>query len=84
MSAAPAEEKKGKEMPHLGVLEEDDEFEEFQVEGTSCRHNAVSLQYIDWGANEEDREDVHQWDDNWDDDDIGDDFSQQLRSVSLL
>jgi len=28
---------------------------------------------------EEDEEDISVWEDNWDDDDIEDDFSQQLR-----
>merc|ERR1712243_309359 len=50
----------------LGLLEEDDEFEEFPSE--------------DWGAAEEDAEDVNVWEDNWDDDNIEDDFSQQLRA----
>ncbi|KAK4296508.1 hypothetical protein Pmani_030998 [Petrolisthes manimaculis] len=50
----------------LGLLEEDDEFEEFPAE--------------DWGAAEEDAEDINVWEDNWDDDNIEDDFSQQLRA----
>ncbi|XP_076050458.1 suppressor of exocyst mutations 1 [Oratosquilla oratoria] len=50
----------------LGLLEEDDEFEEFPAE--------------DWGAAEEDPEDVNVWEDNWDDDNIEDHFSQQLRA----
>lgn len=33
----------------------------------------------DWGAAEEDAEDINVWEDNWDDDNIEDDFSQQLR-----
>lgn len=33
---------------------------------------------IDWNEAEEEK-DAHQWDDNWDDDDVEDDFSQQLR-----
>ncbi|KAJ1902427.1 hypothetical protein LPJ66_000038 [Kickxella alabastrina] len=48
-----------------GALEEDDEFEEFDVE--------------DWNEDAEDKEDVTLWDDNWDDDDLEDDFSKQLR-----
>jgi 26 proteasome complex subunit DSS1 len=50
----------------LGLLEEDDEFEEFPVE--------------DWTATEEDQGDVHVWEDNWDDDNVEDDFSKQLRA----
>ncbi|KAL7633814.1 UNVERIFIED_CONTAM: hypothetical protein RMT77_015770 [Armadillidium vulgare] len=49
----------------LGLLEEDDEFEEFPAE--------------DWAEEDEDSEDVNVWEDNWDDDNIEDDFSQQLR-----
>ncbi|KAJ1973213.1 26S proteasome complex subunit SEM1 [Dimargaris verticillata] len=66
--AAPAAQnadKDAKPVPQLGALEEDDEFEEFEAE--------------DWNESEEDQLDVHQWEDNWDDDDIEDDFSQQLR-----
>ncbi|KAJ1909142.1 hypothetical protein IWQ60_011339 [Tieghemiomyces parasiticus] len=51
--------------PQLGLLEEDDEFEEFEVE--------------DWDDTEEDQLDKNQWEDNWDDDDVEDDFAQQLR-----
>ncbi|KAJ2710071.1 hypothetical protein H4R19_003934 [Coemansia spiralis] len=49
-----------------GALEEDDEFEEFEVE--------------DWDKDEEDEEDVALWDDGWEEDDLDDDFSQQLRT----
>lgn len=50
----------------LGLLEEDDEFEEFPAE--------------DWNAVDEDNEDISVWEDNWDDDDVEDDFNQQLRA----
>ncbi|CAO3646998.1 unnamed protein product [Cunninghamella blakesleeana] len=50
----------------LGALEEDDEFEEFAAE--------------DWANGDEDKDDTHYWEDNWDDDDIEDDFSQQLKA----
>ena len=54
----------------LGLLEEDDEFEEFETE--------------DW--NEVDKEaenekELNLWEDNWDDDNIEDDFTMQLRLV---
>merc|ERR1712227_304172 len=52
--------------PDLGLLEEDDEFEEFPAE--------------DWGGGEEDSGDINVWEDNWDDDNIEDDFSRQLRA----
>ncbi|CAB4394091.1 hypothetical protein RhiirA5_350977 [Rhizophagus irregularis] len=52
-------------IPQLGALEEDDEFEEFIAE--------------DWNETEEDQE-THLWEDNWDDEDVEDDFSKQLRA----
>ncbi|RDD37296.1 26S proteasome complex subunit DSS1 [Trichoplax sp. H2] len=52
--------------PDLGLLEEDDEFEEFPAE--------------EWDENDEDEEDEHVWEDSWDDDNIEDDFSNQLRA----
>ncbi|KAL4228771.1 PHD finger protein 13 [Mactra antiquata] len=55
-----------KSKPELGLLEEDDEFEEFPAE--------------EWGGDEEDKQDENVWEDNWDDDNIDDDFSLQLRS----
>jgi len=50
----------------LGLLEEDDEFEEFPAEK--------------WESKDEDPADVNVWEDNWDDDTVEDDFSIQLRS----
>merc|ERR1711953_637838 len=50
----------------LGLLEEDDEFEEFPAE--------------EWDKKDEDATDVNVWEDNWDDDTIEDDFAVQLRS----
>ncbi|XP_070546977.1 26S proteasome complex subunit SEM1-like [Ptychodera flava] len=50
----------------LGLLEEDDEFEEFPAE--------------EWTGQDEDQEDVNVWEDNWDDDNVEDDFSNQLRT----
>lgn len=77
----------------LGLLEEDDEFEEFPAEGTSLflfddkflRFLYSNLQfyllfiYSDWIGKDEDNEDISVWEDNWDDDDVEDDFNQQLR-----
>ena len=49
------------------VLEEDDEFEEFELNN--------------WSKNEQDTEDSTQFKSSWDDDDGADDqFTQQLRS----
>lgn len=50
----------------LGLLEEDDEFEEFPVEN--------------WTGKDEEEKDVNVWEDNWDDDDVEDDFNVQLRA----
>jgi 26 proteasome complex subunit DSS1 len=52
----------------LGLLEEDDEFEEFEAE--------------DWNEAEKDAEnnaELNLWEDNWDDDNVEDDFTMQLR-----
>ena len=52
----------------LGLLEEDDEFEEFETE--------------DWNEVDKDAEndkELNLWEDNWDDDNVEDDFSRQLR-----
>ncbi|KAG1946980.1 26S proteasome complex subunit SEM1 [Pimephales promelas] len=56
-----------KQTVDLGLLEEDDEFEEFPAE--------------DWTGLDED-EDAHVWEDNWDDDNVEDDFSNQLRDAA--
>lgn len=50
----------------MEAIEEDDEFEEFEP--------------CNWSAKEEDTEDAQQWKDNWDDDDIEDDFTKSLRA----
>merc|ERR1712083_229129 len=47
----------------LGLLEEDDVFEEFPAKELVCKTN---------------EEDVNVWEDNWDDDAVEDDFSVQL------
>ena len=49
-----------------------------------CVHvcHAVSLcvtLVADWAEEEEDAADVNVWEDNWDDDNVEDDFSKQLR-----
>eukprot|EP00011_Vannellida_sp_DIVA3-517-6-12_P008950 CAMPEP_0114613166 /NCGR_PEP_ID=MMETSP0168-20121206/4992_1 /TAXON_ID=95228 ORGANISM="Vannella sp., Strain DIVA3 517/6/12" /NCGR_SAMPLE_ID=MMETSP0168 /ASSEMBLY_ACC=CAM_ASM_000044 /LENGTH=62 /DNA_ID=CAMNT_0001824163 /DNA_START=74 /DNA_END=262 /DNA_ORIENTATION=+ len=50
--------------PTHEILQEDDEFEEFEDE---------------WAEAEVDEEDKVQWEDNWDDVDVDDDFSAALR-----
>eukprot|EP00603_Paraphysomonas_imperforata_P005524 CAMPEP_0114428902 /NCGR_PEP_ID=MMETSP0103-20121206/9189_1 /TAXON_ID=37642 ORGANISM="Paraphysomonas imperforata, Strain PA2" /NCGR_SAMPLE_ID=MMETSP0103 /ASSEMBLY_ACC=CAM_ASM_000201 /LENGTH=68 /DNA_ID=CAMNT_0001598181 /DNA_START=29 /DNA_END=235 /DNA_ORIENTATION=+ len=54
-----------KDVNAVTLLEEDDEFEEFE-NGT-------------WEDVEEDTEDGQLWQDDWDDDDTNDDFTEQLR-----
>ncbi|KAK8512116.1 hypothetical protein GQ457_16G024060 [Hibiscus cannabinus] len=49
----------------LDLFEDDDEFEEFEINE-------------EWD-NEEGKEVMQQWEDDWDDDDVTDDFSLQLR-----
>lgn len=71
----------------LGLLEEDDEFEEFPAEGNltknvfynQTKNNAESLFSIDWAENDSDDE-ITVWEDNWDDDNVEDDFNQQLKA----
>ncbi|KAJ3341581.1 hypothetical protein HDU93_004483 [Gonapodya sp. JEL0774] len=53
-------------IPKLGLTEEDDEFEEFEVE--------------DWTAADEDQDEASMWDDHWDNDDLDDEFTMQLRA----
>ncbi|KAI9786509.1 MAG: hypothetical protein M1835_003051 [Candelina submexicana] len=75
------------------ALEEDDEFEDFPVEGRFCeshtwRHYMMwnktadsNLSIEDWS--QEDAEvpggNTHLWEESWDDDDTSDDFSAQLK-----
>jgi len=37
------------------------------------------MYFLDWAGEEEDKDDVNVWEDNWDDDNVDDDFSVQLR-----
>jgi len=50
----------------LDAIEEDDEFEEFEATGGAL--------------DGEDLEDQHQWEDDWDTEDVDDQFSKQLRA----
>lgn len=85
-----------KQKVDLGLLEEDDEFEEFPAESKFFRlsnlqtfisilANGLGLFFgflsLDWGTEDADDEDVSVWEDNWEDDIVQDDFSQQLRLV---
>jgi len=51
------------------------------VQGIDVRSWWLSL---DWTGADEDQGDVNVWEDNWDDDNVEDDFSQQLRSAVWL
>nr|ACG45903.1 deleted in split hand/splt foot protein 1 [Zea mays] len=64
MAATPADAKT--EAAKMDLLEDDDEFEEFEIDQ-------------EWDEKEEGNEAVQQWEDDWDDDDVNDDFSLQLR-----
>jgi len=61
-------EDKEKAKSNLGALEEDDDFEEFPTEDWTTEDNASS------------GDAMQVWEDDWDDDDVEDDFSHQLRS----
>ncbi|CAA0826743.1 U-box domain-containing protein 18 [Striga hermonthica] len=50
----------------VDLFEDDDEFEEFEVDQ-------------EWDDDKELKEITQQWEDDWDDDDVNDDFSLQLR-----
>lgn len=62
---APSEETNKKTTTAIEAIEEDDEFEEFDP--------------AHWAAGEENTEDAQQWMDNWDVDDMDDDFTKNLR-----
>ncbi|KAG9099140.1 hypothetical protein FRC06_005597 [Ceratobasidium sp. 370] len=84
---------KKKQIPALGVLEEDDEFEEFPAQDFLNR-----LMLADWEDRDTDIANLtnpsssgasknvvdNLWEDNWDDDDVEDDFSKQLRQACIL
>ncbi|KAK6928333.1 DSS1/SEM1 [Dillenia turbinata] len=53
------------EDPKVDLFEDDDEFEEFEINE-------------DWD-DKEGKETTQQWEDDWDDDDVNDDFSLQLK-----
>ncbi|KAK1359529.1 hypothetical protein POM88_044003 [Heracleum sosnowskyi] len=59
------ESKVATEEPKIDLFEDDDEFEEFEINE-------------EWDE-KEGKEATQQWEDDWDDDDVSDDFSLQLR-----
>ncbi|BAA90391.1 hypothetical protein [Oryza sativa Japonica Group] len=89
-AAAPADAKA--EAAKMDLLEDDDEFEEFEIDqgwgkrrrfaagcvrGRDLRFGRVGL--VEWDDKEDGDEAIQQWEDDWDDDDVNDDFSLQLR-----
>ncbi|KAF9237643.1 DSS1/SEM1 family-domain-containing protein [Melanogaster broomeanus] len=81
-SAKPAEKQKTEDVQHLGVLEEDDEFEEFECADWDDSHTDLAhLGGAAPGVASSGGDKL--WEDNWDDDDIEDEFSVQLRRVQL-
>ncbi|KAF8632269.1 hypothetical protein AX15_002014 [Amanita polypyramis BW_CC] len=75
----PAEQQKQEPLPQLGVLEEDDEFEEFEVaDWDDSQTDLAHLGGAAPGAAKSGGDKL--WEDNWDDDDIEDEFSVQLRN----
>ncbi|KAF8150635.1 DSS1/SEM1 family-domain-containing protein [Crassisporium funariophilum] len=78
-SSKAAEPQKQENPPHLGVLEEDDEFEEFAVaDWNDSETDLAHLGGAAPGAAKSGGDKL--WEDNWDDDDIEDEFSVQLRN----
>jgi len=80
-SAAEKPTTKDEETPHhhLGVLEEDDEFDEFAVaDWDDSKTDLAHLGGAAPGAAKSGGDKL--WEDNWDDDDIEDEFSVQLRN----
>ncbi|KAF9266481.1 hypothetical protein L218DRAFT_1074925 [Marasmius fiardii PR-910] len=78
--AASKTEEKQESRPHLGVLEEDDEFEEFAAadwDDSQTDMGALVGSGQAPGAAKSGADKL--WEDNWDDDDIEEDFSVQLR-----
>ena len=48
--------------------------------GPDTRPHPLITARAEWGAEEEDAEDVNQWEEDWDDNDTNDDFTRQLRA----
>ena len=79
-----------KDKVDLSLLEEEDELEEFPVQGNvGCINSWLIVELLssmisndspfsEWQGQPED-EDLTIWEDNWDDDNIEDDFCKQLK-----
>jgi len=78
-SSKAGEQQKQENLLNLGVLEEDDEFEEFAVaDWNDTETDLAHLAGAQPGATKSGGDKL--WEDNWDDDDIEDEFSVQLRN----
>ncbi len=67
------------------ILEEDDDFEEFNEDCKlrSTRFISSNLTYIgdkDWNAGVPDANEKTEWEDQWDDEEDDDDFAKRLRA----
>lgn len=67
--------KSGTQNVNLDFLEADDDFEEFPMEEWDKEKRESAMMEDD----EDDIERVNIWEDNWDDDNIEEDFSKQLK-----
>ena len=68
-------------------MEDDDEFEEFDVEGTNHSCRTVVKAYPNqtcysagWKEEDEDPAKAELWESDWDDTSVSDNFAQQLRT----
>ena len=65
---------KDKSKIDLGLLEEDDEFEEFPAEGNLkqffIQFGLLFQIFTDWAESKDSEEDLSVWEDNWDDDNV--------------
>ncbi|EJU05047.1 hypothetical protein DACRYDRAFT_98754 [Dacryopinax primogenitus] len=84
-SSTPAEKPKEEKepLPQLGALEEDDEFEEFETQDWEDPETDLAFLKSDPSAPPNASGSSAQpdslWEENWDDDDVDDDFSKLLR-----
>jgi len=77
-SSSTNQQTKDETIPGLGVLEEDDEFEEFPVQDWDDSQTDLA-NLAGAGAAGSAAGGDKLWEDNWDDDDVEEEFSTQLR-----
>lgn len=71
--------KSGTTVVDLGFLEADDDFEEFPTETWKSTKMIGEANGLNGVAGEEEDAEANIWEDNWDDDNIEEDFSKQLK-----